>query len=85
MFQQAETKKTPVKKAEDKRPRTPNVDKLIARTEREIARVEAKLAECDALSEENATDYQKLMEIEEQKTAPANGRFFRPVSPCWPF
>ena len=67
LLQQTEAKKAPVKKTEDKRPRTPNVDKLIARTEREIARVEAKLAECDALSEENATDYQKLMEIEEQK------------------
>ncbi len=68
LLQQTEAKKAPVKKTEDKRPRTPNVDKLIARTEREIARVEAKLAECDALSEENATDYQKLMEIEKQKT-----------------
>lgn len=67
LLQQAEAKKAPVKKAEDKKPRTPNADKLIARTEREIARLEARLAGWDALAEKNASDYQKLMEIEEHK------------------
>ena len=66
-LQQAEPKKSPEKKAEAVRARTPNVDKQIAKTEREIARLEARLAELDELAEENATDYQKLMEIEEHK------------------
>ena len=64
-FSQAEQKKTPVKK-EEKRPHTPNTDKLLAKTEREIARLEGKIAELDASAEAFATDYQKLMEIEEQ-------------------
>ena len=68
LLQQAETKKAPAKKTEAKKPRTTNVDKLIAKTEREIARLEEKLAEWEALADENATDYQKLMEIEEHKT-----------------
>ncbi len=67
LIQQAEPKKAPVRKTEPGKPRTPNADKLIAKTEREIARLEAKLAELDELAEENATDYQKLMEIEEHK------------------
>ena len=44
------------------------MDKLIAKTEREIARLEEKLSEWEALADENSTDYQKLMEIEEHKT-----------------
>ena len=66
IFHQAEQKKTPVKKAE-KKLRSPNMDKQIAKTEREIARLEEKIAQLDALAEENATDYQKLMEIDKQK------------------
>ena len=65
-FSHAEQKKTPVKK-EEKRARTPNTDKLLAKTEREIARLEGKIAELDTSAEAFATDYQKLMEIEEQK------------------
>ena len=65
-FSQAEQKKTPLKK-EEKRPHSPNTDKLLAKTEREIARLEGKIAELDASVEAFATDYQKLMEIEEQK------------------
>ena len=65
-FSQNEQKKAPVKK-EEKRARTPNTDKLLAKTEREIARLEGKIAELDASAEAFATDYQKLMEIEEQK------------------
>ena len=67
LLQQTETRKAPVRKPLEKKPRTPNVDKLIAKTEREIALLEARLAELDALAEENASDYQKLMEIEEHK------------------
>ena len=66
LLRQTEQKKAPVKK-EEKKTRTPNMDKQIAKTEREIARLEEKLAQLEALAEENATDYQKLMEIDEQK------------------
>ena len=66
LLRQTEQKKAPVKK-EEKKTRTPNMDKQIAKTEREIARLEEKLAQLEALAEENATDYQKLMEIEAQK------------------
>ena len=47
----------------------PNRDKQLARVEREIARVEARLRELDAESELHASDYQKLMELEEERTA----------------
>ena len=66
-LQQVEAKKRPSEKRSEKKAHTPNTDKQLARIEREIARLEAKLAEWDALAEENATDYQKLMEIEEHK------------------
>ena len=66
LLRQTEQKKAPVKK-EEKKPRTPNMDKQIAKTEREIARLEEKFAQLEARAEENATDYQKLMEIEEEK------------------
>ncbi|MBQ9248941.1 MAG: ABC-F family ATP-binding cassette domain-containing protein [Oscillospiraceae bacterium] len=65
VFTQIE-KAAPKKKKEEK-PRTPNHDRQIARVEREIGRLEDKLAGLEALAEEHATDYQKLMEIEAQK------------------
>lgn len=37
------------------------------RTERDIEKLEAQLAALDAESEANATDYQKLMELDAQK------------------
>ena len=67
VFQQAE--KTQQKKKEEKKPHTPNLEKQIARAEREIEKLEAKLAELNRSAEDYATDYQKLMEIEEQKNA----------------
>ncbi len=66
VFTQAEQKRAPAKK-EEKRPHMPNTDKLLAKTEREIARLEGRIAELETLAEENGTDYQKLMEIETQK------------------
>lgn len=39
----------------------------IARLEKEIAKVEAKIAELDRDAEQNSADYQKLMEIAEQR------------------
>ena len=55
------------KKDEKKKPRVPNADKLIAKTEREIARLEEKIAALDREAEENGADYQKLMEIGEKR------------------
>ena len=66
VYTQAEQKRAPIKK-EEKKPRMPNTDKLLAKTEREISRLESKLVELDTMAEENGTDYQKLMEIEAQK------------------
>lgn len=57
-------------KKKEKKPkpqRQKNNDKAIARLEREIQRMEDKSAQLDKLSEEYATDYQKLMEIAAQK------------------
>ena len=44
-------------------------DRAIARLEREIEKLESRLAELDREAEEHAADYQKLMEIEEQRSA----------------
>ena len=64
---QEERKKTPEKKAAAPRPK--NAAKELAKTEREIERLEKKLSELAALEEENATDYQKLMELGEEKSS----------------
>ena len=57
----------PAKKDKPKRP--PNIDRQIAKLEKEIEKQEAKLSELDDFAAANATDYQKLMEIEEQKSS----------------
>ena len=57
----------PEKKSAEKKVRAVNNDRAIAKLEKEIARLEAKVAELDTLAEENAADYQKLMEIDERK------------------
>ena len=46
-----------------------NTEKRIARIERDIAKLEEQIAEKDALCEEYASDYQKLIEIGEEKAA----------------
>ena len=72
IFAQAErnnSRKTNVKTTSEKKEAIPNRERSIARLEREIEKLEQKLAELDALAEENAADYQKLMELDEQKTA----------------
>ena len=46
-----------------------SLEKQIARLEKEIARGEARRAELDALREEHATDYEKLMELETEYRA----------------
>ncbi|MBQ1228726.1 MAG: ABC-F family ATP-binding cassette domain-containing protein, partial [Firmicutes bacterium] len=55
----------PAKKEKPKRP--PNLDRQIAKVEKEIEKQENKLSELDELASVNATDYQKLMEIEADK------------------
>ena len=67
VYSQAERniqKKTAVKKTT-----TPNADRARSRLEKEIAKLESKIAEIDAMAEEFATDYQKLMELDSEKAA----------------
>ena len=64
--QKASEPAKPTKKEKPKRP--PNIDRQIAKVEKEIEKLENKLTLLDELALENATDYQKLMEIEEEKT-----------------
>ena len=65
VFQQNE-KKEQKKKAE--RPaRTPNAEKQSARLEREIKKLEEKLAALEREAETYAADYQKLLELEAEK------------------
>ena len=66
-LQQAAPK--PQKKKEERKPRVPNSDRLIAKTEREIARLEQQLAVLESESEQYASDYQKLMELEGRREA----------------
>ena len=54
-------------KRDTRAPRPANAEKLIAKTEKEIAAVEEKLAALARESEENASDYQKLLELDEEK------------------
>jgi ATPase subunit of ABC transporter with duplicated ATPase domains len=61
--------KTPQKKEEKKKPHAPNTDRLISKAERDIARLEEKIAALDREAEEHAADYQKLLEIGERREA----------------
>ena len=58
---------SPQKKTVEKKAKPANNDKAIGKLEKDIARLEGKIKELDALSEENSADYQKLMEIDAQK------------------
>ena len=64
-----QAEKAPQRKEEKKKPHAPNADRLIAKTEREIARLEEKIAALDREAEEHAADYQKLLEIGGQREA----------------
>lgn len=71
-FAQAEKRREETKqKAEPKpKPKKKNPaagEKQLAKVEREIEKLEQQLAGLDRESEENSTDYQKLMEIEEKR------------------
>ena len=57
------------KEPKSKPKRAPNTTRARERTEREIEKLEGQLAALDAESEANATDYQKLMEIDARKQA----------------
>ena len=69
VFQQNEKQKEKEQKKETKpKPQRPkNNEKALQKLEREIARLEEKIAALDRESEENATDYQKLMAIAAEK------------------
>ena len=67
MEKRQEKAKEKEKEANSKPQRTKNNDKAIARTERDIQRLEEKIAGLDQLAEENGSDYQKLMEIAAEK------------------
>ena len=54
-------------KRDTRQPRPANADRQIARTEREIAALEEKLAALAREEAENASDYQKLMELGSEK------------------
>ena len=65
VYAQAEKRQEKEKKPKPQRPK--NNDKAIARTERDIQRLEEKIADLDRQAEENGSDYQKLMEIAAEK------------------
>ena len=62
-------KKSAVKKESVKKDASPNRERAAAKLEKEITKLEARLADLNRLSEEHATDYQKLMELDEEKNA----------------
>ncbi|MGM9615721.1 MAG: ribosomal protection-like ABC-F family protein [Oscillospiraceae bacterium] len=68
---QRTAKKQEVKKAPapQKPPKPKNTAKELQKVEREIAKLEERLAALTAQEEENATDYQKLMELGADKAA----------------
>ncbi len=71
VFQQADKQREKEKeKVQEKQPKPPkpkNTAKAMAKLEKDIAKLEERVAELDKLAEEHATDYQKLMEIGEEK------------------
>ena len=60
--QKPEQKKEKDKPAVQKKA-APRTDRQLARVEREIAKTEEQLAALDGACEENASDYQKLLEL----------------------
>ncbi len=71
-IQSAEKKKQQEKAAApQKAEKRPNqrAERQLARVEREIAKLEGQIAALDAEAEANASDYQKLMELDAQRSA----------------
>jgi len=67
-LQQLTKPKEPAKKGDTRQKRGPNKERQRERAEKNIEKAEAAMAELDALIAENASDYQKLMELTEQKS-----------------
>ncbi len=69
VFAQAAAKKPAqeTKKTQKRGKLQADPEKLLAKVERDIAKAEAALKACDAQIEANATDYQKLMELEAER------------------
>ena len=64
----AQAAKNEVKKSEPvKKKSSPNIQKKLARLEKEIEKLENAINALDELSEEHASDYEKLMEIDAQR------------------
>ena len=68
-FSRSAEKSEKKEKRDTRAPRPANAERLIAKTEREIAALEEKLAALAREEEENASDYQKLMALAEEKEA----------------
>jgi ATP-binding cassette subfamily F protein 3 len=64
----AKNEKTSVREKAPRR-RPPNTAKRLERLEKDIEKAEERISELDALAEVNGSDYQKLMEIGDEKTA----------------
>ena len=65
----AQNTKTEQKKKEPqpKKKNSPNADRQRAKLEKEIEKLEARISELDTESEKFSSDYQKLMELDEEK------------------
>ena len=62
-----ETKHVEKKEKPKQKKRSGSPEKLLAKAEREISALEARLAEIDALAEENSSDYEKLLELDAER------------------
>ncbi len=62
-------KEEKAKEAKPKKKNSQSTEKQLAKLEREIGKIEEEMAELDRQSQEFASDYQKLMEIDEQRSA----------------
>ena len=69
VFSRSAEKSEKKEKRDTRAPRPANAERLIAKTEREIAALEEKLAALTREEAENASDYQKLMALAEEKDA----------------
>ena len=67
-IQSEKTSKTVEKKTAPEKNRTPNTGRENAKIEREIEKLEAEIGRINIEAEENATDYLRLMELEESRT-----------------
>ena len=69
VFSRSAEKSEKKERRDTRAPRPANAERLIAKTEREIAAIEEKLAALAREEAENASDYQKLMALAEEKDA----------------